>query len=201
MDINQIEIEIKLKKIKNSIYRQIEDKIILKRFKNNMIEFLSEIWNLKDDVKIEVLIVNKINLKKEKTEIFSIFKWIDNLEDFDGQIKIYACDLQKVLMDKISKELFFDFDSILKNKHVKIKDNNNNILNIEKQILNYLDSNYSEEDISLENSLKQIKKNRSFKSIIFKKKKFKNTSYVNQKINNLDKEIKNFKGINHILIF
>ena len=61
MEINQIskenEINAKIKKIKNSIYKQLMDKLILKRYKTNMIGLLSEIWNLKNEISLEILVV------------------------------------------------------------------------------------------------------------------------------------------------
>lgn len=58
MDINQNDqIELKLRKIKNAIYKQIDDKVISKRFKFNMIDLLSEIWNMKHEIKLEIFLV------------------------------------------------------------------------------------------------------------------------------------------------
>lgn len=61
MEINQnlnenIIIE-KLKKIKNSIYRQIKDKIKIKKFEGIMLGYLSDIWDMKNQITMETLIV------------------------------------------------------------------------------------------------------------------------------------------------
>ena len=48
----------KLSRIKNSICKEIKDKLKTKRFESNMMEMLSEIWDLKKLITLETLIVN-----------------------------------------------------------------------------------------------------------------------------------------------
>jgi len=61
MEINQnlnenIIIE-KLNKIKNSIYRQIKDKLKIKKFEGIMLGYLSDIWDIKNKITLDILIV------------------------------------------------------------------------------------------------------------------------------------------------
>lgn len=47
----------KLKKIKNSVCKEIKEKRITKRFNEILMCMLSEIWDLKNQINLEILVV------------------------------------------------------------------------------------------------------------------------------------------------
>ncbi len=47
----------KLKKIKNSIWKKISEKRNINRFEGTILSLLSEIWDLKNQIDLEILIV------------------------------------------------------------------------------------------------------------------------------------------------
>ncbi len=59
----------KLSRIKYSIYSEIKDRLKAKKFESNMMELLSEIWDLKKLLTLETLIVNLIFNLRENTNL------------------------------------------------------------------------------------------------------------------------------------
>jgi hypothetical protein len=55
---NENEIEGKLHKIKNSIYTEIKNRSSSKKFESYIMGLLSEIWDLKNFINLEAIIVN-----------------------------------------------------------------------------------------------------------------------------------------------
>lgn len=66
-NFNEDDISEKISRIKNSIYKEIKDKLKTKRFEANMMQMLSEIWDLKKLITLKTLIVNlNFNLRENR---------------------------------------------------------------------------------------------------------------------------------------